>query len=325
MGRIIRASERNIDDFYELFVNRLAYTLQSSVPNTNGRHWYYRPRDKRTKRYISLNVQIVRKHLEGAITIGLYSTNPKTQRCKWIAIDADYPGSMEDLVRLQAGLKADGVHAALEPSRRGGHLWLFGKDPLLARDCRLYLGHVAGRLAVPIKGQLLPNLQTVKEGIEIFPKQDQVTSATFGNGLRGPLGVHRAIATRYWFYDALCTLDAQLRYLKDLPKLTEEQLSRFVAGIPQSQAQHKPPEDKRQFPGWSGREFRILDFVAKKTRRGRNFYARCPSCAQAGNDNGSDNLAISVSDPRLYKCWAGCTKHEIRAALGRPIRNRMAS
>jgi hypothetical protein len=325
MGRIIRASARNVDDYYELFVNRLAYTLQSAVPNTNGRHWYYRPKDKRTKRNVSLSVQTVKKHLEGAITIGLYSTNPKTQRCKWIAIDADYPGSMEDLVRLQGELKADGVHSALEPSRRGGHLWLFGKNPLLACDCRLYISHVAGRLALPIKGQLLPNLQTVKEGIEIFPKQDQVTSASFGNGLRGPLGVHRATATRYWFYDALCTLDEQLRYLKDLPKLTEEQLSNFVAGIPKPQPHTHPPVPARQSSRWSGREFRILDYIGRKKRRGTNFFARCPSCAVAGKDTGSDNLAISVSDPRLYKCWAGCSKHEIRAALGQPIRNRMAS
>jgi len=324
MGRIIRASERNIDDYFELFVNRRAYTLQSAVPNTSGRHWYYRPRDKRTKRYVPLSVQTVRKHLEGTITIGFYSTNTTTQRCKWVAVDADYPGSMNDLVRLQGELKADGVHAALEPSRRGGHLWVFGKDPLLARDCRLYIGHVAGRLALPIKGQLLPSLDTVKEGIEIFPKQDQVTSASFGNGLRGPLGVHRAIATRYWFYNALCRLDDQLRYLKDLPKLTEEQLLRFVAEIPQPQPTHAP-EPKRNFAPWSGREFRILDYIGKKTRRGRNFYAQCPSCAQAGNDTGSDNLAISVSDPRFYMCWAGCSKYEIRAALGRPIRNRMAS
>jgi hypothetical protein len=33
-----------------------------------------------------------------------------------------------------------------------------------------------------------------------------------------------------------------------------------------------------------------------------------------------DNLAIQVRDPRFYKCWAGCTEEEIRAALGRPIR-----
>ena len=53
-----------------------------------------------------------------------------------------------------------------------------------------------------------------------------------------------------------------------------------------------------------------------------NYWARCPSCADHGRDRSGDNLAISVSDPRKYKCWAGCTKEMIRAALGQPIRVR---
>ena len=52
---------------------------------------------------------------------------------------------------------------------------------------------------------------------------------------------------------------------------------------------------------------------------GRNYVARCPSCALAGRDRGRDNLAILVSDPRFYQCWAGCTKEMIRAAVGKPI------
>ena len=37
-----------------------------------------------------------------------------------------------------------------------------------------------------------------------------------------------------------------------------------------------------------------------------------------------DNLAIQIQDPRFYKCWAGCTKEEIRAALGQSIGKRAA-
>jgi hypothetical protein len=66
----------------------------------------------------------VRRHIEGEITIGLYAINPATQRCKWVAIDADYKGAMEDLVKLQHYLSEDQVQAALEMSKRGGHLWI---------------------------------------------------------------------------------------------------------------------------------------------------------------------------------------------------------
>ena len=82
-------------------------------------------------------------HLEGQITIGLYAINPATQRCKWVAIDADYPDALEDLLKLQWELRQDGVEAALEKSRRGGHLWVFAAQPLLARDCRLYIHSLA--------------------------------------------------------------------------------------------------------------------------------------------------------------------------------------
>jgi len=77
------------------------------------------------------------RHVEGQITIGLYAINPATQQCKWVAIDADYKGAMEDLVKLQYYLSEDQVQAALEMSQRGGHLWIFLETPLLARDCRI--------------------------------------------------------------------------------------------------------------------------------------------------------------------------------------------
>lgn len=31
-------------------------------------------------------------------------------------------------------------------------------------------------------------------------------------------------------------------------------------------------------------------------------------------------LGIKISDPRFYVCRAGCSKEDIRAALGQPIR-----
>ena len=67
------------------------------------------------------------------------------------------------------------------------------------------------------------------------------------------------------------------------------------------------------------RQFLILDFVQKPRRQASgNYYTQWPSCAQAGNDRAGDNLAISISDSRKYKRWAG-TKEMIRAAVGQPI------
>ena len=74
--------------------------------------------------------------------------------------------------------------------------------------------------------------------------------------------------------------------------------------------------------GTARSEFRILEYVGTVRKVGRNYVARCPSCADCGHDRSGDNLAILIEDPRFYKCWAGCTKEMIRAALGCPIRVR---
>ena len=138
--------------FMRLFVNRRAYAIQGERPLPNGSVPYYPARDWKTKEPKPLDDGVVRMHLNGDITISLYAINPETQRSKWVAIDADFDGALDSLFRLQWELKQDGVDAALEQSRRGGHLWIFGAEPLLASECRIYVYNLALRLGVPVKG-----------------------------------------------------------------------------------------------------------------------------------------------------------------------------
>jgi hypothetical protein len=116
-----------------------------------------------------------------------------------------------------------------------------------------------------------------------------------------------------------------MAYLKQLRKVSEEDMRRFVAGktLP-AEAVRRPRCPEPTAPrGGSGRsEFRILEHVGKVRKVGRNYVTRCPSCAAVGHDRSGDNLAIQIDDPRFYKCWAGCTKEMIREALGCPIRVR---
>jgi hypothetical protein len=295
-----------------LFVNRLAYTLQSTRPADNGKHYYYRP--KRDRR---LSHETIRDHLNGRVTFGLYSLNPKTQRSKWVAIDADYDNALEDLLKLQGEFRQDGVDSALERSRRGGHLWVFMAEPLLAQECRIYIYNLARRLRVPLKGAA-----GLADGIEVFPRQDQLGPDEFGNAIRGPLGVHRGAGKRYWFYSADYNVGAQLCYLEQLKKVSEGELRQFIQGM--EMPEEFRPRPRVELPPFdpNRREFRILDYVRPARRRSGNYWTRCPSCAEQGHDRSGDNLAISVSDPRLYRCWAGCSKEIIRAALGQPIRIR---
>ena len=321
MATIITATRQVVEDYEKLFVNRRAYTMQSMRPHPEtGRHYYFRPSKKGTDTPLMLAEGTIRQHLEGKITIGLYAINPSTQRCKWVAIDADYKNSMEDLLKLQYHLTQDRVEPALEMSKRGGHLWIFLATPLLAKECRIYIHDVALRLGVPVKGAGLA------DGIEVFPKHDAIGAGEFGNAIRGPLGIHRGANRRFWFYGADYTLEDQIAYLNRLRKVTEEELRRFIAGKERPEQDMSPrPErvtsaERRTGNGRS--EFRILNHVGTLRKVGRNYIARCPSCADSGQDRSGDNLAILINDPRFYKCWAGCTKEMIRAALGYPIRVR---
>jgi hypothetical protein len=321
MDHRLHASPAMAEAFYQLFVNRRAYTLQSTKPHPDtGRHYYYRPKAREGEPPPALSPEIVRRHLAGEFTIGIYAINPTTQRSKWVAIDADYRNALEHLLKLQFELKQNGVEPALEKSNRGGHLWIFFEQPALARDCRIYIYHAALRLGLPIKGAGLP------EGIEIFPRQDELGAGEFGNAIRAPLGVHRGaregLGRRFWYYGADYTLADQVAYLANLRKVKEEELKQFIAGkaIPDEfvRAERRPETPRRYFSS-PANEFRILDYVQVRRQSGRNWFARCPSCARANRDTSGDNLAILVEDPRKYRCWAGCTKEMIRDAVGRPI------
>ena len=144
---IVPVSSENVRDWWALFVNRKAYTRQSANPHPEtGRHYHYQPKNKEDGKPVELDQDTVRNHLAGWITIGMYAINPQSQRCKWIAIDADYEDAFFDLGKLKSELELDGVSAALEMSRRGGHLWILCEQPLLAEQCRVYIYNVALRL-----------------------------------------------------------------------------------------------------------------------------------------------------------------------------------
>ena len=310
-----------LTDYFELFVNRRAYTLQAVAGKAKeGRCYYYRPKDDR---YLCLGT--IRGHLFGEVTVGLYAINPATQRCKWVAIDADYREAINDLLRLQWELRNDGVDSAFERSRRGGHLWVFAQGTLLAAECRRYVQNLAARVRAGVgKREQQPTAGSASiEGIEIFPKQDRVSASEFGNAIRAPLGVHRRDGKRYWFYGADYSIEAQLDYLQGLGKLSQEKITKLLSEIPVVAREGRAVIERgRNSGGFIAdgslkREFSILSHLGGRVRKaGRNYFTQCPACARRGRDKHGDNLAISVTEPRKYRCWAGCTKEEIRAAVG---------
>src|ERR1700739_1109603 len=178
--------------------------------------------------FLSLRREDVERHLAGHQTINCFSTNPSTQNCKWIAIDADYEAGrvFADLAKLKYDLSEVGIQAFLEHSRRGGHLWILAAEPLPAALCRTFVFNLALRLDVPIKGH-----RSEVEGIEIFPRQNRLEKGYFGNAIRGPLGVHRATMKRYWFEGAPDNLEAQFHFLRNVKRMTLAELEALTYGM----------------------------------------------------------------------------------------------
>ena len=102
MPKRYQATSTNVEDYWQLFVNRRAYVLQSMRPHAeSGRYYYFRPKAGKNGEAPSLSAETVRRHLEGDLTIGVYAMSPATQRCKWIAMDGDYKDSLKHLCELQ--------------------------------------------------------------------------------------------------------------------------------------------------------------------------------------------------------------------------------
>ena len=91
------------------------------------------PSSLRMGRYVciheQLNVGHLYAHLRGEITLGTYLLN-REDKVRFVVLDHDAEDSWSYLLKCGARLAEDGIPAYLEKSRRGGHIWIFFKDPI---------------------------------------------------------------------------------------------------------------------------------------------------------------------------------------------------
>ena len=79
-AEILPATIEQAAEYMTWFVNRRAYTRQTDRPDEkSGKYFFYQARNRQTKERLALDEQVIRKHLAGVQTIGLYAINPETQ------------------------------------------------------------------------------------------------------------------------------------------------------------------------------------------------------------------------------------------------------
>lgn len=149
--------------------------------------WDIYARQLEDGRYICIHEPLqtshLHDHLNEQITLGIYILDERSQ-ARFLVYDADNNQRFSDLTWLSQKLASEDIPTYLETSRRGGHLWLFFPLPIPGYTVRDF-----GR-------QLL--LAHKIEGIELFPKQDQLAGGP-GSLIRMPFGLHRITGQRYGF------------------------------------------------------------------------------------------------------------------------------
>jgi len=136
----------------------------------------------RNRVFIPLDENVIRKHLEGTITVGTYAIR-NDDTCTFLAADFDKENWQKDVLAYKQESEKLGITVYLERSRsgNGAHAWIFFKDPAPARLARqlgsILLSH-AMRACRSIRFESYDRF---------FPNQDTLPKGGFGNLIALPL------------------------------------------------------------------------------------------------------------------------------------------
>ncbi len=138
--------------------------------------------DRKTRKFRPLTDDVVRRHLMGEHTVGIYPLL-LDETCWFLAVDFDKSTWQQDAGAFLDTCREVGVPAALERSRSGdgGHVWIFFDRPIPAVTAR--------RLGCLVLTRTMERRHQV--GLDsydrFFPNQDTMPKGGFGNLIALPL------------------------------------------------------------------------------------------------------------------------------------------
>ena len=142
--------------------------------------------DRQTRTLLPLTDNVIRQHLQGGLTIGVYPLLTD-ETCWFLAVDFDKAGWREDVSAFAAVSREKGVPAAIERSRSGAgaHVWVSFERPLPATMAR--------RLGCALLTRTMVRRHQI--GLDsydrLFPNQDTMPKGGFGNLIALPLQMGR--------------------------------------------------------------------------------------------------------------------------------------
>lgn len=248
-------------------------------------------------RYLSLvkglTLNTVASHLHGSVTLGAYALD-RNSRARWICLDADTSEHWAGLLELARRLKAQDFTPYLEPSRRGGHLWLFFA-PLSGADARRF-------------GRALLDTHHLT-GLELFPKQDRLATGP-GSLVRLPLGIHRKTERRHHFVTVdgeplAPTIREQVRALATPEQVPPDFIAHVVNGTPQPEAVAPIAPICGDVVGATLSErlknsIGVYEFVSQYVTLDERGVGRCPF-----HDDRHPSFSVNQAE-NFWHCFAGC-------------------
>lgn len=245
-----------------------------------------------TRAFHPLSPDILAAHLAGKITIGTYVRNEQGY-CRFAVFDADQENGLGLLVDLQAELARENVPSYIECSRRGGHLWIFFREVVLADHIRGWLGPMART-----------------QGLELYPKQGQ--GQGIGSLIRVPLGIHRRSGRRYPFVDAqlkpvASTLQGMLAWLGAIERAVPPPLTLITSPSPALAPRpvfiSSTNQQQRTIREWNA-QHDPLTFIGRFVRLNQQGIGCCPFGwhHSSGHDTRASFKVYEPGTPGGY-CW----------------------
>lgn len=176
-------------------------------------------------KYISLSDEVIRGHILGKHTVGVYPLL-QDETCWFLAADFDKDGWHDDAGMFLRTCREMGVAAALERSRsgKGGHIWIFFEEPLSASlvrkfGCAILTGAMDRRHQMGLDSY-----------DRFFPNQDTMPKGGFGNLIALPLQrVPRDAGNSLFLDDDFVPHTNQWDYLASLKRTPRGDVERIVA------------------------------------------------------------------------------------------------
>lgn len=222
---LFRSLFRGRDDVYAVrWTNQ--HGESGYVPAVAG--GWRKDRPRRQRRYLALTDDVVRAHLAGDDTVGLYPLL-EDDHCWLLAADFDGPTWRLDALAYLEAAAAHGVRGHLERSRsgQGAHVWMFFTEPVTATDARR-LGTGLLRTAIDARAEL-----ALDSYDRLFPSQDLAPRGSFGNLIALPLqgGATAAGNSVFLDHDTLAPAEDQWRLLGRVDRISPAQLVTALRGL----------------------------------------------------------------------------------------------